>query len=125
MTSRLRIGVLKGRPAAMIFAILCAVIVFAGGPTKALAIKNHIVKVTTYMDSDQCDNFFYHLLLGNLEEEERCISDVPPECHRRLSSSENIGVQTVRMMINSIISDLVGFSGMQVDVVATLYCWNS
>ena len=121
MTSRLRIGVLKGRPAAMIFAILCAVIVFAGGPTKALATTNFIVKATTHEGTEHCDDFFNQLLMGNLVQEELCESD-EPECHRRLSSSENIYIQQVRNMKDFIIGEIPRFNNMEVEIAAGVNC---
>ncbi len=83
MTSRLRIGVLKGRPAAMIFAILCAVIVFAGGPTKALADRNYIVQLLGTTNESLCEKIFvraaaYALYTinwcGNVNASCRCIA---------------------------------------------------
>ena len=121
MTSRLRIGVFKGRPAAMIFAILCAVIVFAGGPTKALATTNFIVEATVYTDKAQCTQFFQMLRFdASLTQVKKCDSG-EPLCHRHLSSSNNIDTPTVRNAVDALIIQPL-FNNMHVNVASGSDC---
>ncbi len=102
MTSRLRIGVLEGRPAAMIFAILCAVIVFAGGPTKALADRNYIVQLLGTTNESLCEKIFVMAAAYELYTKKRC-GTVNASCRRHVRSYVNANIATARKIMKTAI----------------------
>ena len=103
MTSRLRIGVLKGRPAAMIFAILCAVIVFAGGPTKALADRNYIVQLLGTTNESLCEKIFVRAATYALYTINWC-GNVNAPCRRHVRSYAHANIATARSIMQTAIN---------------------
>ena len=121
MTLRVRVGILKVRPAAVIFAILCAVIVSVGSPTEALAVRNYIVQLLGYTGEPQCGQIFAQAAARGLTTVQRC-GYVDASCQRHVRNAGTMNIATARDTMEDAIAAGAGADDVEATVTVGANC---